>query len=81
MFLRTSGGTLLKHLFLEIPTLQIFALVRTSDQAQKITALGASPLQFNLQDEPAVANALLEHSSEIYNTLPARSSCSADAVV
>ncbi|KAI0968991.1 NAD(P)-binding protein [Xylaria arbuscula] len=47
------------------PYRKLFALVRTSDQAEGVRQYGAEPLLFNAWDESAVRNAVLENNISV----------------
>lgn len=59
-----SAGALLNDI-IQLPNLRVFALVRTSNQADKVTSLGATPLQFDMSDDRSVEEMLLKYSSKL----------------
>lgn len=62
----TSGGTLLKHLLADTTlaaSVRLFTLVRSDDQAEHVTKLGATPVWFDL-DEEACRAAVVKYESE-----------------
>lgn len=46
-----------------IPTKNLFAAARTEEQVQVLQSLGIKVLQLNLQDEKAVAEAVVQNES------------------
>src|ERR1700754_760021 len=61
------GGTLLaRWASANLPTYErLYALVRTTDQAQAVKQYGAEPLTFNPQDEKAVHAAVVGHEISV----------------
>ncbi|KAF9462316.1 NAD-P-binding protein [Collybia nuda] len=55
------AGALLNDV-IQLPDLIVFALVRTPQQAEKVTSLGVTPLQFDMSDGHAVEEVLVKYS-------------------
>ncbi|KAJ7461015.1 NAD-P-binding protein [Mycena galericulata] len=55
------GGVLLNHIKLELPHVELYALVRTSEQAEKVKSLGVHPLQFDLKSVQEISDAVIKH--------------------
>ncbi|KAI0456634.1 hypothetical protein F5B21DRAFT_502240 [Xylaria acuta] len=62
------GGSALEALLsanAHLPTKNLFAAVRTEEQVQSLQPLGVKVLQLNLQDEQAVAEAVIQNEIDI----------------
>ncbi|KAJ7702275.1 NAD-P-binding protein [Mycena rosella] len=74
------GGVLLNRIKSDLPTAELYALVRTADQAEKVQSLGAHPVQFNFnKDLPQIAQTVIEngvtivvHTADAMNFGPAQ---------
>ncbi|KAJ7739679.1 NAD-P-binding protein [Mycena maculata] len=73
------GGVLLTHI-LGLPSVEVYALVRTPEQTEKVTSLGAHPVQFDLNiDQEQIAKAvvgnavtIVVHTADAMNFEPAQ---------
>lgn len=60
------GGDLLAHLVrTQLPPHNLYALVRTDEQASAVKQYGAKPLTFSPRDATAVEDAVMEHQLNI----------------
>lgn len=60
------GGDILAALVaLQIPTLEIFCLVRNDSHSSAVSSLGCIPVKFDLDDAEAIKKTVLDHGSEL----------------
>jgi hypothetical protein len=61
-----SGGVLLNQIKSDLPSTEVYALVRTPEQAEKVQSLGAHPVQFDLKtDGEQIAKTVVDNEGTI----------------
>ncbi|KAJ7491295.1 NAD-P-binding protein [Mycena latifolia] len=73
------GGVLLNQIKSDLPTAEIYTLVRTADQAEKVESLGAHPVLFDLSKNQEIRKAVIDngvtivvHTADAMNFGPAQ---------